>query len=223
MISVRLDRPWLTATLARAMRCLSWAPHNPGLVRARHILWREVRNADLTRDFDAISWLSTEMQARNSGGDIGMLTSRDIGRYCLEHADSGLTQASCLATVGLGNAERVGHRRPVVPQPCGTVNLLAATDAPLSDVAMFEALSIVTQARTAAILDHGPELKTGRATGTGTDCIVLACPEGDIAHAGLHTEVGEALGRAVYAAVARGVRDWMETEALQGQLETRSG
>ncbi|MEO1272728.1 MAG: adenosylcobinamide amidohydrolase, partial [Myxococcota bacterium] len=46
-------------------------------------------------------------------------------------------------------------------------------------------------------------------TGTGTDCIVLAAPPGHAVYAGLHTAVGEAVGRAVYDAVAAGVRGWM--------------
>jgi ABC-type glutathione transport system ATPase component len=41
------------------------------------------------------------------------------------------------------------------------------------DTALIELSSIATQARTAAVMDHGPDLPTGRATGTGTDCIVV--------------------------------------------------
>jgi adenosylcobinamide amidohydrolase len=55
------------------------------------------------------------------------------------------------------------------------------------------------------VIDHGPDLPTGRATGTGTDCIVVAAPTGTEPFAGLHTEVGEAIGAAVYTAVAGGV------------------
>jgi adenosylcobinamide amidohydrolase len=115
--------------------------------------------------------------------------------------------------VGLSNAERVGHRRLVESAEYGTINLLAVADAPLSDAALVELLSIATQARTAAVMEHGPDLPSGRATGTGTDCIVVAAPPGAERYAGLHTEVGEAVGAAVYAAVASGVRDWMEEQA----------
>jgi adenosylcobinamide amidohydrolase len=211
MIRVTLDRPWLIAELDRPMRMLSWAPHRPGFTTASRVLWREVRNADLTLDFDAVRWLADEMDARGENESIGMLTSRNIGQNHFETAHSGLTVAACLATVGLTNAECVGHRQPVEAADFGTINLLAVTDAPLSDPAMIEALSIVAQARTAAVITHGPDLPTGRATGTGTDCIVLACPGGDLPYAGLHTEAGEALGRAVHDAVAKGTSEWMET------------
>lgn len=47
-------------------------------------------------------------------------------------------------------------------------------------------------------------------TGTGTDCIVIAAPRGEdrASFAGLHTALGEAVGKAVYNATADGVKTW---------------
>jgi adenosylcobinamide amidohydrolase len=205
VIAVDLDRPWLVARLDRPVRLLSWAPHNPGFRQARRVVWREVRDADLTRDFDAIGWLRESLAARGESEAVGLLTSRDVGTYRLEHARSGRISVACLATVGLSNAERIGARRPVA-EGWGTINLLAVTDAALSETALIEMMSIAAEARTAAVMELGPDLGTGRATGTGTDCIVVGAPPGDILHAGLHTPVGEAVGAAVYRAVADGVR-----------------
>jgi adenosylcobinamide amidohydrolase len=73
-------------------------------------------------------------------------------------------------------------------------------------------MSIVAQARTAAVMDAGHDLPTGRATGTGTDCIAVAAPQGAERFVGLHTEAGEAIGRATYEAVLDGARDWMATD-----------
>ncbi|MGR3481375.1 hypothetical protein [Salipiger marinus] len=42
---------------------LSWALNRPGYVRARRILWREVRNADLPPDLDVRAWLAAELDA----------------------------------------------------------------------------------------------------------------------------------------------------------------
>jgi adenosylcobinamide amidohydrolase len=174
MIDVSVDPPWLTARLPTPHRMLSWAPHNPGFVTADTVTWREVRDADLTEDFDALSWLRDSLSARGEAGCVGLLTSRDLGRYRLETACSGRISASCLATVGLTNAERVGSRQGPVQTRPGTINLLAVTDAALDDTALIELSSIAAEARTAAVIDHGPDLPTGRATGTGTDCIVVA-------------------------------------------------
>jgi adenosylcobinamide amidohydrolase len=218
MIDVSLDPPWLTARLATPHRMLSWAPHNPGFVTADTVIWREVRDDDLTESFDALSWLRDSLTARGEGGYVGLLTSRDLGRFRLESACSGRISACCLATVGLTNAERVGFRQRIAQHRPGTINLLAVTDAPLGDTALVELSSIATQARTAAVIDHGPDLAQGRATGTGTDCITVAAPPGTEAFAGLHTEVGEAIGAAVYAAVAAGVRAWMAEQEGQSGL-----
>ena len=54
------------------------------------------------------------------------------------------------------------------------------------------------------------------ATGTGTDCIVVAAPvtvmesRGRGCFAGKHTAIGAAIGSAVSGAVARGVARWLE-------------
>ncbi|HRO11147.1 adenosylcobinamide amidohydrolase, partial [Amaricoccus sp.] len=74
-----------------------------------------------------------------------------------------------------------------------------------------EALSVAAEARPAAVIDAAPDRPGGRITGTGTDCILVAAPPGDGAFAGLHTPLGEAIGRAVYAAVRRGADDWWAT------------
>ena len=73
----------------------------------------------------------------------------------------------------------------------------------LSEAALVETISIATQARTVALLDLG-HLSGGHVvSGTGTDCIVAAAPARGEAErfAGLHTPIGEAVGRAGGAAI----------------------
>jgi adenosylcobinamide amidohydrolase len=209
MIRVTLDRPWLDVALPRVMRALSWAPYGGGLVATDRILWREVRNADLTPDFDAYGWFEGEMAARAPGA-VGLLTSRDIGGWRLAEATVEGVRAAALATVGLSNAESVGARLPWHPAEYGTINLAVVLDAGLTEAAQLEAMSVAVQARTAAVMTAGLHLATGLATGTGTDCVVLACDAGGERHAGLHTAVGEAVGAAARAAVAAGVADWLD-------------
>ena len=60
-MSVELTRPWLSFDLGQEMQVLSWALNRPGFVTARRILWREVRNADLTETLDARAWLLEEL------------------------------------------------------------------------------------------------------------------------------------------------------------------
>ncbi|MGI3210369.1 adenosylcobinamide amidohydrolase [Roseovarius tibetensis] len=208
MSGLNLARPWLCLDLDHEMPVLSWAINRPGQVTARRILWREVRNADLPEDLDVEAWLDRELTARRARDAVCFLTSCDIGTHVDRSATAGTVTARAVATVGLSNAERVGTRLPATARAWGTINIAVAIDTGLTDAARIEALSIATQARTVAIAEAGLHLATGIATGTGTDCIAVAAPAGGLRYAGLHTDTGEAVGRAVHDAVACGARGW---------------
>lgn len=209
MIAVTLARPFLIADLGAPYRVLSFTPWRPGFQTTERIVWREVRNADLTPDFDAESWYAAELAREGHASAVGLLTSRDIGRYCLRHAEVEGVRASCLATVGLGNAERIGARLGRVLVDWGTINLAVKIEAALSDAALLEAFSLAAEARTVAVLSVGLATPRGLATGTGTDCIAVAALPGCGTYAGKHTAIGEAVGRAVFEAVQSGAEDWM--------------
>lgn len=226
MIRTVLDRPWLALHLPRPMRVLSWAPYGAGWRDSALILWREVRNTDLAEGFDAESWLAGELP---DPGAVAMLTSRDVSSFVTGRAEVEGIGVDCVATVGLSNAEAVGRRLPWHPADgsagastdggaggYGTINIAVVIDAALTEAAQLEALSIAVEARTAAVMGAGWQLETGIATGTGTDCLALACDAagsaagqgGALRYAGLHTAVGEAVGAAVRDTVGRAVTDW---------------
>lgn len=204
-----LCRPWLIADLGMSQRVLSFAPHRPGFVTARHILWRQVRDADLPPGLDAGAWLAEKLGQAGHGNAVAMLTSCDIGDW--QQACAG--PVTCIATVGLGNVERIGWRQPQRPG-WGTINIALAIAEGLTRPAMIEALSIVAEARTTAVIEQGIALPQGVATGTGTDCIAIAAPAGRTGFVGLHTALGEAIGTATHRAVARGCAAW---QAGQGK------
>lgn len=207
---VTCDRPWLCADLGAPHLVLSWAVHNGGLTRAPAIWWREVRNADLPADLDVTPWLAREMAGRGGADAVGLLTSRDIRAHALTRAEVEGVTVEALTTAGLSNAEAVGRRQDWAGMDWGTINIAVQIHAALTEPALFEALSIATEARTAAVIEAAIELPTGLATGTGTDCIAIAAREAGPAlpHAGLHTALGEAIGAAVRAGVARCIADW---------------
>lgn len=212
MIQPVFEYPWLTLDLGRDMRVISWAPHRPGLVTARHILWREVRNADLTEDFDVFPWLAQECLQRGMQRAVAMLTSRKIATFTVAESTIGGVEARAVATVGLSNAERAA---PVLDQPhqaraqYGTINIAVILNHPLNDIGLIEAQSIASAARTAAVLESGAMAPSGPATGTGTDCIAVAAPIGQEPFCGLHTAQGKAIAAAVYAAVREGADQWI--------------
>lgn len=191
--------------LPQEMRVLSWAPHGAGYTPADAILWREVKNADLTPEFDAEGWLAAQMPQ----GAVGMLTSRDVGTFHESFAEVEGVTAHCLATVGLSNGESVGRRLPYHSADYGTINIGLVTNAALTEAAQLEAMSIVVQARTVGVMAAGVSLATGLATGTGTDCVALACLPGQGRYAGLHTAVGEAVGAAVRDCLTRASQAWV--------------
>lgn len=213
MSDVILARPWLMFNLGCDMQVLSWAINHPGFVSARRIVWREVRNADLPQGMDVREWFDGALQSQGYADAVAFLTSRDVSFFTQSTAKVGRMTAHCVATVGLSNAERVGSRvdrQTQAPQAkdWGTINVAVRLNSGVSQTGLIEMLSIATQARTAAIIDAGLALPTGLATGTGTDCIAVAAPDGPQDYAGLHTDIGEAVGAAVYRATTFGAQQW---------------
>ncbi|WP_050930333.1 adenosylcobinamide amidohydrolase [Aestuariivita boseongensis] len=217
-MSVTLDRPWLRFDLGRPHRVLSWSLTRPGFVEADTILWREVRNADLPEDFDVHRWLTAELGKRGDEGAVTLLTSRDLDAFEVADATAEGITARCVATVGLSNAEHIGTRLDRSAKDWGTINVAVQVDAPLADAALVELVSIVAQARTAAVIEMAHDLPTGRTTGTGTDCIAIAALRGEAPFAGMHTPVGEAVGRAAYDAVHAGAQVWMDRVRREGEF-----
>lgn len=205
-------RPWLCADLGAPHRVISWALHRGGIVTAERIVWREVRGAELPEGFEVAPWFAAEMAGRGAAEAVGLLTSRDVRAHHHAKASAEGITAEALVTAGLSNAESVGRRRDWsrVARDWGTINIAVQVDCGLSETALIEALSIVAEARTAAVMATGLRIDGAPATGTGTDCIALAAPLAAPAlpHAGLHTAVGEAVGAACLAAISEWVAGW---------------
>lgn len=209
--SIRSAAPFLVAEFDAPQNMLSWSLTRPGFVVARSVVWLEVRDGDLPVDIDPAELLRDRMARAGHGEAVHLMTSRSLAHHDLASATAGSATSTCLATVGLSNASRIGEAFDG-SAPIGTINLLAHVDTPLTEAARLEALSIATEARTAAIIDLGLKRDGRTVTGTGTDCVVIACPQGafESPFAGLHTQEGVCLGRAVYDAVKAGGLRWIE-------------
>ncbi|HRN83597.1 MAG TPA: adenosylcobinamide amidohydrolase [Hyphomicrobium sp.] len=209
--------PFLVASFREAHEMLSWSLTHPGRRIARQVVWMEVRNADLCVNTDPAALVREKAAAEGLADAVALLTSRNIARYHTAQSVVEDETATCLTTVGLSNGERVGMRIAEPVRLPGTINTLVHANRPLSEAALLETLSIATQARTAAIIAAKVERAGVKVTGTGTDCIVIAAPRGKnrASFAGLHTALGEAVGRAVYKATAAGIETWRtDFEAL---------
>lgn len=214
---IRVDERFLEVRFDAPQRTLSWALIGGGFGVHRRVVWHYVRRAELPVDCDPVALLADRLHSRGLDEAVGMLTARDLAPYADASSAAGDAHGRCIATVGLGNALRAGD--PVHPAPSvGTINVLAAVDVPLTDIGLIEAVAMVAEARTAALLDRNvPSVVSGLpSTGTGTDCIVVACPPGEQqAYAGKHTAVGHCLGDSVYRAVSAATEVWL-TEQQHG-------
>ena len=209
---------------------LSWAIVNGGRRVASDVVWREVVRGELGPEVDPVALpaalLRRALAEARLPDAVGLLTARDVRSFdTAEAVDAGDADlhARCVATVGLANALAAGNP-PGAAHP-GTINLCVQVSTPLGEEALLEALALAAEARTAAMLEARlPSPLSGRpASGTGTDCIVVAAPVAPastarLAYAGKHTRVGSLLGAAVRDAVSRGIARWLEEARCAKQL-----
>lgn len=210
---------WLVARFATEHATASWAIAGGGLGRARAVAWHQIRDAELSLEVDPGALLRERLAAAGLTGAVGLLTSCQLDRYVDVTVRCDEVAARCIATVGLGNALRAGD--PPGAGRVGTINLLCHVDAPLSPEAQLEALAIAAEARTLAVREAlVPSTRSGLpATGTGTDCIVIAAPLGGDAasYAGKHTAIGHAIGAAVLDAMWQGIERWRRAQGERAE------
>ncbi|MGH8011419.1 MAG: adenosylcobinamide amidohydrolase [Candidatus Binataceae bacterium] len=189
---------------------LGWAPLNGGLRRARVMLNHQVALDDRIATEAPRTYLAR--LARELGypprATVAMMTGAEMKRLgtAVRARDGLLVRAWCSA--GCTNALRVGDRATVATPTLGTVNLIVALSRPLTTAALAEALQIAVEARVAAMLAAGVTSVRSRqpATGTGTDCVMIAAPatvSNVIQYCGKHTVAGELIGRAAMRSCMR--------------------
>ncbi|MFG1461814.1 adenosylcobinamide amidohydrolase [Xanthobacter sp. DSM 24535] len=216
--AVVCDRPWLVAHFSAPRRMVSWSLNRPGFVVARKVAWLEVRGADLAPGLDPERWFTERLGAAGHADAVGMMTARNVACHHRAQAEVDGVRADCLITLGLNNGERVGRRFEGPWLGPGTINMLCDVSVPLHDAALLEAASLVTQARTLAIITSAYR-RSGMAesvTGTGTDCVVMSAPPGPDSErfAGMHTAVGEAVGAASLRATEAALVAWLAQNSV---------
>lgn len=204
----------LIVRFPEVFQCLSWAPWNGGEASASAVANRQVGlhgagSTDTIREdfrhlFESVSLAPDDT--------IGLMTVANVSAYHDCFVSSSGAWVHAIATVGLSNARSVLDEADVeLGYRCGshgTVNLILATNALPGIGGRTQAIHIAASAKTAAFRDAGVmSRKSYRpADLTGTDCLVVGA-SGAIEenHCGLHTVLGELIGRAVYTVVSMGV------------------
>ncbi|MDF5755708.1 adenosylcobinamide amidohydrolase [Spongiactinospora sp. TRM90649] len=161
---------------------------------------------------------------------VGMMTAAHVERYAL--CEDGGVRA--VATVGLRVPTWAAapadvpdlELAPMVggggaPAP-GTINIVVAVPAPMTDAALVNAVMTVTEAKTQALAEVGFP-----GTGTASDavCVGVRDPGAPARHdspgaeelfGGPRSHWGARVARAVHAAVRRGAADWAAFAARDG-------
>ncbi len=203
---------------------LGWAPLGGGFKHAELIVNHQIALDDRAATEAPTTHLTAVVRnlCRDPRHAVAMMTGAQIARvgFSSRARDGLMVGAWC--TAGCANALRVGDRategvpRAKATANCksstvtpGTINIIVAINQSLTRAALAEALQIAVEARVAAVHDaQVASVRSGKiATGTGTDCIVVAAPASgpranSIVYCGKHTLPGELIGRAVMRSCA---------------------
>jgi adenosylcobinamide amidohydrolase len=198
---IKFPKPWAV---------LSWAPYQGGYTVSSCVF-----NHQLGK-FDEKNLTSIFKNVRDSlrlpDDATGLITGCDITNYRECVLTRGPLWVHGIATLGLANARAVGDPADVplqtIPNQPGTINLVLACNALPDIVGKVEAIHIATMAKAEALQEAGVmSAKSGRpATGTGTDCIVVAgSGELNENYCGMHTVLGELIGKVVYQVITQAI------------------
>jgi adenosylcobinamide hydrolase len=194
--------PVLVWRASRPLRMVATAPHGGGIGLRRWVVNAQVPSSYGRRDPDHhLGKLGVSLGLAGRG--VGMLTAADV-RLVRSWREGGV---EATATVGLGHpvwAAAPDEALPLAQSLVGTINLVVVLPEPLSDAALVNAVATATEAKAQALWECGVA-----ATGTATDAVCIACPDGAPLHAfgGPRSVWGARLARAVHAAVAAGARE----------------
>jgi len=204
-----LDESVLHVDFGSDHRVLSSAVLNGGLGYCRHFVNLGVDQKCAAQRVDPATRIEQAYRGFSLRGPlVGMMTAASM-RSCRANVIKVEQHVLLVAlTSGLANARAAGDRAEYrqlfdTVTHAGTINILVCFSAPLTDTAMVEALSIVTEAKVQVMHDFDvASLVSDRiATGTGTDATAVVCSQQGgkkIRYAGKHTLFGEQLAQSVY-------------------------
>ncbi|MFP4136370.1 MAG: adenosylcobinamide amidohydrolase [Candidatus Acetothermia bacterium] len=177
-------------------KVLSSAPLNGGLTEAQRIV-NHTTTASQEGPVEDYFKDKLAVNSRELEGIVGFLTAVDVRTVSISKALTGQGQVKVALTAGVND--------PPGRSAAHTINALLFTDADLSPTAMANLFIVITEAKVAALRRLDIVKESEVITGTPTDAIAVATPQGvgsgEIDYSGTGTELGEA----VFDIVERGV------------------
>lgn len=167
---------------------------------------------------DIISWLRQEEISEYD--TVGMMTAVNLKDMSIVQAEYEGVKILAVITAGVGNAVDITEKAVVDASfQIGTVNIMVFIDAHLTDGALVNAVQSATEAKTKAFIDlHIKDAVTGTfATGTSTDCILIAATQrGEpTPYAGSGTVIGKGIGLTVYKTLMEALRNYEKRSEKQ--------
>jgi adenosylcobinamide amidohydrolase len=191
----------LHALLWRAgpgVRMISTAVLGGGIGERGWVLNAQVAHGYRRTDPDRhLARLAEEAGLRGPG--VGLMTAADVSRHG-QAADGG-AEAVVTAGISVRGWAASPEKGTSLPGRPGTINIIAALPVPLTDAALVNAVTTVTEAKVQALVEAGLDC-----SGTPTDAVCVAArtpAPGETPHAfaGPRSLWGARLARAVHRAV----------------------
>lgn len=208
-IGINHDEEYALLNFSQTVQTLSSALYNGGRQELSHVLNMKVHH-NKSDDYEGYEHPHISLQNRAAELGItdpfaGMMTSASMKSFRFKTIIEDDLAVFCCLTAGLTNARAAGDRADFRDLDAhragtGTINIIAGTNAALSESAMAEALMIVTEARCSSVMKFGvkSQISDLTATGTGTDSNLIFSGNGPELHfCGKHTLLGEMLARSV--------------------------
>lgn len=216
--SLHIARRHLLLTTGATLAVVSSAPYGGGWLRTKRILSSHVpKDVDCSEPEQLL-----ERRAEHLGVAkpfVGLLTALDLRRAAIVEREEHGIAALVIVTAGAGNAANAARpaesARPEpieghTPAAPGTINTIVLLDAQPAPGAFVNVVLTATEAKTLAMVERGVRTSQGlTATGTSTDAIVIGATMRGAPHpyAGPATPLGALIGRAVYDATVRALRN----------------
>ncbi|MEM8709614.1 MAG: bifunctional adenosylcobinamide kinase/adenosylcobinamide-phosphate guanylyltransferase [Planctomycetota bacterium] len=190
------------------------------------IVWVHAGVGALSERQEPVQWLEEQLARCGTSREWtgAFITSRRLDARVTASAMSDVGMVEVVATVGLGNALRVGDPMSASGWSPGTINLALLLPVKCEESALAEALMLAQEAKALAMLEAGISSTVSAlpASGTGTDAAIAVAPtairagESSISFVGKHTSLGMAIGCACLRALRAGIADWQrETGSAQ--------